>query len=125
MLSHLRAYRKDLERAQKQRDERAATKRRDHSLIADLEGRLEFVRAEERKLKEELERAYRAEPGTIYDTTTWFRITWRGFSGRNHEYPKPVRRVDGWWTTGKGHGLCPAINGSVVKAVPIKKKARK
>lgn len=111
------------------REAAAEEKRRDHELIANLESRIASLRAifeaQEKILEDKLERAYRAKKGTIYDATAWFHITWRGPSGRKHKFAKPVRRRNGWWTAKDGTKLCPAINNSVVKAVLVKKKARK
>ena len=104
----------------------ATEKRRDLYLIAQLESKLETMRDEHRLLEkevaDELYRAYRAEAGTPYDATAWFRITWRGPSGRLHKYPKRVHRVEGLWITKAGVILCPAIQGSVEKAVAVKQR---
>lgn len=57
---------------------------------------------------------------------TWYRITWRGFSGRTHKMKRRVQwdqergfkfkdEKGKWWI------LCPAINRNVVKVKLAKK----
>jgi hypothetical protein len=52
----------------------------------------------------------------------YHRITWRGFSGRLHRFPKRCFLRDGWWcyeeSDGKTYGLCLAIMNGIVKATP-------
>ena len=59
----------------------------------------------------------------------YYRLTWRGFSGRLHKFkPKAFLREGRWCYVkddGGIHGICPAIAENIVKANPCRKTARK
>lgn len=51
----------------------------------------------------------------------WYRIWWRGFSGRIHKFEKKVTMWNGTLITKTGHGLPPAIAHHVVRSKKIRR----
>jgi hypothetical protein len=53
----------------------------------------------------------------------WYRIKWRGFSGRIHPFPQKVAWIDDWWhykEDGEWRGISRAMGGNVVKSTEVK-----
>ena len=54
----------------------------------------------------------------------WYRIWWRGFSGRVHRFKHKVRKWNGSLITANGWGLPPAIERCVVKSKKVRRVKR-